>query len=257
MIMRYLLIITLLGSLAACTSTARDESPVIPQFESIAIVNMGVSDDLKARFGFVPEDSTTDSGALAGGSAGALAGAGAGALIGCVGFPYICAMVTAASATYGAMVGAAGGGLAAYAADSQKKLSYEQLLVLDNLFAQTLQHRSINQDIEHSLMQQVPAEKLTAIEGASTLLQYRLYDVRFAMTSSKKYALTLKTVMLFNWNRNSPKTVSTHRTYEHSSQSLAMEDWVQDDGQTLNAAFDDCIEGVTDKMLADIQFESL
>jgi hypothetical protein len=34
-----------------------------------------------------------------------------------------------------------------------------------------------------------------------------------------------------------------------------MTDWVQDDGETLNLAFDSCIEGLTEKMVADIQFE--
>jgi len=242
--------------LSACAISpeeqARQDSLPIPQFESIAIVNKGVSDELQTRFGFDPEDSRTDSGAIAGAGAGAMVGAQWS--LACVGFAYICAMATV---PVGAMIGAAGGGLAAHAADSQKELSYEQLRVLDGLFAQILQKRTINQDIEHSLMQQIPADRLRDIEGTDTLLQYRLYDVRFAQTSANKYALTLKTVMLFGWNRNTPQIVSTHRTYEHTSQSLKMEDWVQDNGTTLNLAFDACIEGITEKMLADIHFKNL
>lgn len=154
----------------------------------------------------------------------------------------------------GAIIGAISGGLSAIAADSQNDLSKDQLLVLDSLFGQILQQRRINEDIENSLMRRFPAERLRGIPEADTLLQYRLYDVRFAKSSSKKYALTLKTVMLFSWNRHNAQAVSTHRTYEHSSQSLKMEDWVQDDGETLNLAFDSCIEGIAEKMIADIQF---
>ena len=255
MLMRSLLIIPMLANLLACTNTAREKSPAIPKFESIAIVNKGVSEDLKARFGPVPEDSSTDSGAAAGAGTGALVGVGA--TIGCFGFSYLCALVVIGAATSGAMLGAAGGGLAAYAADSQEELSYEQLRILDGLFAQILQQRTINQEIEHSLMQQMPAGRLIDIEGADTLLQYRLYDVRFTETTSNKYALTLKTVMLFGWNRNSAYPTSTHRTYEHTSQSLEMDDWVQDNGVTLNQAFDSAIEGLAAKMLADIQFKNL
>lgn len=63
--------------------------------------------------------------------------------------------------------------------------------------------------------------------------------------------------MLIDWNRNSPPKVSAHRTYEHTSHSLPMEDWVQDDGQTLNLAFDACIKGLAEKMGEDIRFHKL
>lgn len=80
--------------------------------------------------------------------------------------------------------------------------------------------------------------------------------MRFFKTSPGKFALALKTVMLFKWNRNGAQAASTHRTYEHISQSLEMKDWVQDDGKTLNLAFDSCIDGLTEKMVADIQFDN-
>jgi hypothetical protein len=249
MLMRSLLIIPMLANLLACTSIAREESPAVPKFKSIAIVNKGVSEELKARFGKEHEDPET--------AVGFLAGASSGAYVGAEGILFcsdpMCAL---AAVSVGALIGGVSGGLASLDADSQKELSEDQLRILDNLFAQILQQRTINQDIERSLMRRIPTGRLLAIEGADTLLQYRLYDVRFAETSSNKYALTLKTVMLFGWNRDTPQAVSTHRTYEHTSQPLQMEDWVQDDGTTLNQAFDACIEGITDKMLADIQFES-
>ena len=253
-VLRSLLIIAMLANVNACTHSGRQDSPPIPRFESVAIVNKGVTAELKARFGVAPEDSGsgTDTGVIAGAGTGAMVGAQAS--LGCVGFVFLCALATV---PVGAMIGAVTGGVADYAVDSQKELSREHLLVLDNLFGQILQERTINQDIELSLVRHVPAERLKDIPEADTLLQFRLYDVRFAKTSPRKYALTLKTVMLIDWNRNHPPTVSTHRTYEHTSQSLRMEDWVQDDGKTLNLAFNACIEGLTEKMARDIQFEEL
>lgn len=250
--LRSLLIIAMLSNLNACTNAVRQDSPPIPKFESVAIVNKGATNELKARFGVAPEDSSTDAGVLAGAGTGAVVGAHAS--LSCVGFFFICALATV---PVGAMIGAVGGGLADHAVDSQKELSREQLLVLDGLFAQIMQQRTINKEIESGLMRHIPVQRLKDISEAEALFQFRLYDVRFSKTSQRKYALTLKTVMLINWNRNSPQTVSTHRTYEHRSQALQMEDWVQDEGKALNLAFDACIEGLTEKMVEDIQFEKL
>jgi hypothetical protein len=248
---RSLLIISMLANLNACTNAVRQDSLPIPKFDSVAIVNHGATGELKARFGVAPEDSGTDAGVLAGAGAGAVVAAHASWV--CIGYIYLCAIMVPA----GAIIGAVSGGLAEHAIDSQKELSKEQLLVLDDLFAQIVQQRTIHQDIESSLKRHIPVERLMDISEADTLLQFRLYDVRFSKTSLRKYALTLKTVMLIDWNRNSRQTSSTHRIYEHTSRSLQMEDWVQDHGKTLNLAFDACIEGLTEKMVEDIQFEKL
>ena len=247
------LVITLLLNGNACTSAARQDLPPIPKFESVAIVNKGVSDELKARFGAAPEDLGSDAGVFAGAGTGAAVAAHAS--LGCVGFVFLCALATV---PVGAMLGAVAGGVADHAASSsQRELPREQLLLLDSLFGHILQQRTINREIESSLLRHVPAERLQEIPEADTLLQFRLYDVRFAETSRRKYALTLKTVMLIDWNRNSPPKVSTHRTYEQTSQSLPLEDWVQDGGEKLNLAFDTCIAGLAEKMIGDIQFETL
>jgi hypothetical protein len=248
--LRWLLTISMFANLNACTNAQRKDPPSIPKFETVAIVNKGISNELRARFGAAPEDSSTDAGVIAGASTGAAVGAHAS--LSCMGFVFVCAL---AAVPAGAIIGALSGGLADYAVDSQKEPSREQLQVLDSLFGQVLQQRSINQDIESSLMRLVPVGRLKNISEAETLLQYRLYDVRFSKTSPRKYALTLKTVMLINWGRGSPQPLSTHRTYEHTSQSLQMDDWIRDDGKTLNLAFDACIEGLTEKMVRDIQFE--
>ena len=249
---RSLLIVAMLVNVNACSNGVRQDSPPIPKFESVAIVNKGATNELKARFGANPEDSSTDAGALAGAGTGAMVGAHAS--LSCLGFVYLCALATV---PVGAMIGAVAGGVTDYAVDSQDVPPREQLVVLDSLFAQILQQRSINQEIERSLVRHVPAERLKEISEADTLLQFRLYDVRFSKTSRRKYALTLKTVMLIDWNRNSPPIASTHKTYEHTSYSLQIEDWVQDGGKALNLAFDACISGLAEKMAEDIQFEVL
>jgi hypothetical protein len=249
---RPLLIISMLANLNACTNAVRQDSLPIPKFDSIAVVNQGATDELKARFGVASEDSSTDTGVRAGAVTGAAIGAHAS--LACGPFIYLCAL---SAVPAGAIVGAVSGGLADHAVDSQKELSKDQLLVLDDLFAQIVKQRTIHLELESSLKRHIPVERLMDISGADTLLQFRLYDVRFSKTSPRKYALTLKTVMLFEWNRNSRQTSFTHKVYEHTSRSLRMDDWVQDQGKTLNLAFDACIEGLTEKMIEDIQFEKL
>lgn len=251
-VIRLLLIFSMLANLNACTNTGRRDSPAIPRFDSVSIVNKGATDELKARFGAAPKvsDTNADAGVLAGASAGAALGAHTSLV--CVGFVYMCAL---GAVPFGALIGAISGGLADHAVDSQKGLSEEQLLVLDKLFAQVVQQRTIHLEVESSLKRHIPADRLMDTSEADALLQFRLYDVRFAKTSPRKFALTLKTVMLFDWNRDRRRASSTHKIYEHTSPALRMEDWIQDQGVTLNKAFDACIKGLTEKMNADIQFD--
>ena len=54
--LRSLLIIAMLANVNACTNAVRQDPPSIPKFESVAIVNKGISNELKARFGVAPED---------------------------------------------------------------------------------------------------------------------------------------------------------------------------------------------------------
>ena len=251
-VLRSLLIISMLANLNACTNGVHQESPPIPKFDSVAILNMGATDELKVRFGVAPKGSSIDTGVIAGAGTGAAVAAHAS--LACLGFVFLCAL---GAVPAGALIGAVSGGLADHAVDSQKESSKEQLLVLDDLFVQIVQQRTIHQEIESSLTRDIPVLRLMDISEADTLLVFRLYDVRFSKTSLRKYALTLKTVMLIDWNRNSGQTSSTHRIYEHTSHSLQMEEWVQDHGKTLNLAFDACIEGLTEKMIEDIQFEKL
>ena len=96
-----------------------------------------------------------------------------------------------------------------------------------------------------------------SIPQADALIQFRLYDVRFSVTSRSKYALTLKTVMLIEWDRDLRPSSSNHKIYEHTSQALSLEDWVRDEGKALNRALDTCIAGLTGKMTADIQLHQL
>jgi len=56
----------MLANLNACTNAVRQDSPPIPKFDSVAIVNKGATDELKARFGVAPEDSGIETGVLAG-----------------------------------------------------------------------------------------------------------------------------------------------------------------------------------------------
>ena len=246
-VLRMFLTLSLFTNLNACTLAGRNKPPPIPQFKSVAIVNKGVTDEMKARFGVANPDSNIGAGAATG---AVLAGAGT-ALI-CGPFIFLCAISTVTFAAAGAV----GGGLAGAAADAA--ITYtppnEQLLLLDNQFVEISQSRTIHQEIEESLTRQIPPERVKDNLETAALLQFRLYDVRFSKTSGSKYALTLKTVMLFKWNRDTSQPSSTHRIYEQTSQALPLEAWVEDEGETLNQAFDTCIAGLTEKMAADIQF---
>jgi len=55
-------IILLISASGACTQNVPPDKPSLPTFESVAIVSMGPSEELKARFGAVPGNSDSDAG---------------------------------------------------------------------------------------------------------------------------------------------------------------------------------------------------
>jgi hypothetical protein len=222
----------------------------MPMFESVAIVSKGATSDLKARFGVPPEDKISQESAVAGAGAGAVAGAGWA--MACGPYFFICAMATV---PVGALVGATAGGLAGAASDSHKMPPQEQLLVLDNLFVDIYEQRSIHMEIRDTLEKQIPPDRLADTSVTDALIQLNLSDVRFTRTLTGKYAWTLKSVMVVTWNRNTPRPRHSYKIYDYTSRSLPLDDWVQNDGEILNQALDACVEGMVEQMAGDIRFK--
>ena len=250
--LRWWLIVCMLLSQNACLHSSTRNSAQIPKFKSIALVNKGATSELTNRFSAARDGSSVDNAIIAGTGAGAGAAIAAQSSLACTYLVFVCAMILVPA---GAAIGAVAGSAADSADEPMKGLSYEQILALERQFSAISQQRTISSEIEESLNAQVPPQRMTEISQADSLLQFRLYDIRFTKTSFRKYALTLKSVMLFKWNRNGPRPSSSHRTYEFTSRSMSINDWIQDDGETMNHAFDACIEGLVNEMLKDIQFQ--
>jgi hypothetical protein len=251
--LRFLPIISLLSISTACTSAVPQDSPPLPEFESVAIVSMGATRELKTRFGVDPEYSNLVVGASYGAGAGAGLLVGVSAALACGPFVLLCAMATVPA---GVVVGGVGSGLTAEAVDANKKLPNEQLLVLDGLFVEISQQRTIHLEVRDTLEQQIPPDRLADKSVADTVLSLTLSDVRFTQTSSGKYALTLKSIVVAQWIRNTRQRRHSTRFYQYTSSSLPLDDWVHDDGKKLNQAFDDCVEGLVEQMVGDIRLAS-
>ena len=239
----------ILVTATACTLPVNQDASALPKAESVAIVSKGPTDDLKARFGVSPAYSSKGKGAGVGAGAGAVAGAGAS--LACGPFALLCATLTVPA---GALVGAVGGTLAGTAVDAQKKPPEEQLLVLDQLFVDIASQRTIHEEIEASLKGLIPASRQQSFDDADMVLQINLYDVQFTQTSEGHYALTLKSLLQAQWNRDMRHIRNGKRVYRYSSRSLPLEDWISDDGVTLNLAFDACVAALAEEMARDVQF---
>lgn len=235
----------------ACTYSSSRNPPPLPVFESVAIESLGVTDELKARFAVAPGHSSEGSLVPAGTGAGAGMLAGAGTALACGPFVLLCATLTV---PIGGMVGAAGGSVAGITTQTQKSPPKEQLLVLDRLFVEISQQRTIHMEIRDTLEQEIPPDRLVDKPEADALLQLNLSDARFTRTFSGKYALTLKSILVAHWNRKSRQTRYSHKIYQYTSQSLSLDDWVQNDGKLLKQAFDDSVEGLVEQMVEDIRF---
>lgn len=235
----------------ACLHTGAQKPVEIPKFKSVILVNKGATDELKKRFSTPLEGSSVDAGMVAGTAAGAGAAVAVQASLVCTYLVFVCAMILVPA---GALVGAVGGSMADASDEPMKGLSNEQILALERLFADISQQRTISLEIEESLKRKIPPERMAHPAEADALLQFRLYDIRFTKTSVRKYALTLKSVMLFKWDRNGPQLSSSYKTYEYTSHPMQIKDWTQGDGLMMNQAFDNCISGLAGEMIKDIQF---
>jgi len=242
--------ITLLMSVSiACAHTVPPDTPPLPKFESVVIVSKGPTDELKARFGAALGNSDSVAGVGIGAGAGALAGAGAAMV--CGPLVFLCALGTVPT---GALVGAVGGGLADAGVDALKKPSQEQLLVLDKLFGDVAAQRTLHVEIRDALVRQIPPDRLADTSLAEGLLQLSFFDVRFTQTSTGKYTLTLKYLVIAQWNHSTRHLSNGRRLYRYSTRALSLKEWVENDGEILNQAFDDCIDGLVEQMVEDIQF---
>jgi hypothetical protein len=236
----------------ACAHGISQDTPPLPPFESVTIVSRGPTDELKARFGVTSDNSSVGKGAGAGMGAGALAGIGLSAA--CGPFFLVCALGAIPTAM---MVGGTGGAAVGATVDLTKKPTEEQLLVLDELFLDIAQQRTIHLEIRDALRRQVSPQRQAIGDDADAIIELSLSDVRFMQNSSGDYALKLTAIMRAQWNRNLRQMRNGKRVYQESSRSLPMDDWLQDDGRTLNLAFDGCVEGLVEQMAQDIRFKDL
>lgn len=216
---------------------------------SVIVVSKGATEELQTRFGASPDNSSKSTAAGVGVGTGAVAGAGAA--LACGPFAILCATFTV---PIGALVGGVGGNIAGSAVDAQKKPPEEQLLVLDELFVEISKQRTIHVEIEDTLKQEIPASRQVSIEDAYMLLETSLSDVKFTQTSPGNYALTLEAILEAEWNRDMRHIRNGRRAYRYISRSRPLEDWIEDEGVTLNLAFDACVGGLVEDMVKDIRF---
>lgn len=246
-----MLIISLVAIISACTHTVTPYASPLPPVKSVAILSLGATRELKARFGISPDDSTIDAGIGSGASVGQLAGMGVA--LACGPFVVLCATFTVPA---GMAAGAVGGGVSAFASDKHKTPPNEQLLKLDAEFVEISQTRVIHQEIRDSLERKIPPKRLADKSVADALIELNLADVRFTRTGTGKYELTLNSSMVMQWDRNKRQVRYGNRAYQCVSPSQPLGDWLQNDGEGLNQAFDACIENLTQQMVDDILFSA-
>jgi hypothetical protein len=237
------LIILSISFSASCTHAVPPETPPLPRFKSVAILSKGPAEELKARFGSVNEASKAGRGGEADGGALYPIIYGPEALAGFLIMIPIAALVSAVSH-----------GIEDSAADSLTEPEREQLVVLEKLFGDVVEQRTLDVEIRDALVPRIPPDRLVDTASAEALLQLSLFDVQFTQTSSGKYTLTLKALLIAQWLQRTQHLDHGRRLYRHTTPALSLKDWVKDDGQILNQAFDDCVASLGDQIAADIQF---
>jgi hypothetical protein len=237
----------------ACTHAVPPETPPLPTFESVTIESKGPSEELHARFGVAFRNSSVDGGLGIGAGTGAMLGAQAA--LGCGPYVFLCLMsFIPAGVVVGAIGGAVSGGIADAVADKQNKPLQDQLAVLDELFGDVVAQRTLDVEIRNALVRQIPPGRLPEPALADGLLQLSLFDVRFTQTSRGKYTLTLKSLLIAEWNHSTRHLNNGRRLYRHTTRERSLKEWAENDGENLNQAFDECVDSLGEQMAADIRF---
>ncbi|MBT8053788.1 MAG: hypothetical protein HKN57_08445 [Xanthomonadales bacterium] len=60
--------------------------------------------------------------------------------------------------------------------------------------------------------------------------------------------------MVITWNREARQPRYSYRIYDYTSRSLSLEEWLENEGEILNEALDDCMEGLAAQMIRDVRF---
>jgi hypothetical protein len=217
----------------------------LPAFESVKITSKGSNKALKTRF----SRNSTRKGAGVGAGAGATTGA-AYALV-CGPFYVFCALATV---PVGALVGAAGGAATGAVIDAKKRPTNEQLKKLDNLFVDVSDTRTINLELRDNVIALTPPDRLVDSEPADALLQIRLSDARFSQLSEGVFELQLSAEVEAKKNQNTKYMRVARRSYSYSSRAKPIADWLQKDGQNINQAFDNCVQGLAEEINRDLRF---
>ena len=230
--------------LSACVLTPLSQ-PALPEFESMAVISKGPSDDLKARF----SRESTKSGAAVGAGAGATAGAGAA--MACGPWYLLCAMGTIPA---GAIVGAVGGAGVGAVMDSNRKPTEEELDQLEASFEDISRERTLHKEIETKVVRQIPKKLKAKPADAEALVELVLADVRFAHINDGAFALELEIAVTAQWNRGTKSPRTSKRFYNCRSNAEYIEYWADEDGSRLNTALDDCVQSLADDFGDDLRF---
>jgi hypothetical protein len=214
----------------------------------VAIESTGPAEELKARFGPTREKSRAGPGAGAGAAGGALAGLESA--------PWSCfdGLTCLIAVPIMALIGAVSGSMEDAPAYSLTEPEQEQLVVLEGLFENVVERRTLDVEIREALVQQIPPGRLPDTSVAEGLLQLSLFDILFTRTSSGKYTLTLKTLLIAQWNLSNRHLDNGRRLYRYTTPAMSLEDWAKNDGAVLNQAFDDCVASLGEQIAADIRF---
>ena len=202
----------------------------IPASATVAVISKGVDQDLKARFNRDSTDSGTKTGAVTGSAAG-FAAAGF-----CGPFFFLCALGTVPA---GMIVGAAGGAAAGAVEDVQKKPGQEDLERLEALLASVAERRTLHEEVRAATAVKVPADRRAPGKDADALLEVSIGDIRFQQRDDGKYRWMLRVNLTAQWNRNRGRVRAGTLHYRVYSETLPLEEWMNDGGSAIEGALDD------------------
>jgi hypothetical protein len=85
----------------------------------------------------------------------------------------------------------------------------------------------------------VPADRRAAGKDADALLEVSIGDIRFQQRDDGKYRWMLRVNLTAQWNRNRRRVRAGTQHYRVYSETLPLEEWMNDGGSAIERALDD------------------
>lgn len=216
---------------AGCASP---EVPPIPEFETVAIQAKQLpSEGLSFKSG---ADSSEDAS-----KTGAKVGAAAGGAIGIACLPLFGPLCLPAAIGGGGFYGAFGGHYAGKAWDVLNKFPPEVAQQFEQELREAENTRNFSGEMHDAVANLIPISKQVAADKAQAVFHIGPDALILVRGQESNLAIRMTASLFAEWDRDKGWPTVAHRWYVYTTPERPIDEWVNNEGEAIDAALTECI----------------